>query len=474
MRYYLRPLPPPHRARIRLTLATILLPILGFVALTRLELVRSPLGEREAALAVDLRSAAAVEVAGEKREPGWTATTLALVSRMPNVAGNRELQLRLAGIVCGALALGVAARLGTRLFAPRVGTAVGLLLLATSVGRRLLGAELGSEPIYLLAMLCGLLAMRNMVERRVAALWAGVACGIAIAVAGLDSLWLPVLGVFWLRHHQGLTIRSATALLGTTLVTAAVALAAGWLLAAGRVPPPVLDSPLEGLRNLAYLDPELLRLRPAARELLPLAPLFLLGLATMRAAWWRSASFRFLFLWAALSGLTWAATGAAASFYVAALYAITAIALLGVEHASRRLSLPALAVAAALALALWPTPDGLSDTQSLDRWAIREAGRFVGRVIHAGRRLAASPHAAKRFAFYGNRPVQPFTNGTSQLGEVDYVILPRADFRILRAADDGPSAPPRPGTPSLKRIAEFGSWVVARVGERRSGRPGSS
>ena len=101
----------------------------------------------------------------------------------------------------------------------------------------------------------------------------------------------------------------------------------------------------------------------------------------------------------------------------------------------------------------------------LDRWAIREAGRFVGRVIDSDRRIAASAPAARRFAYYGNRPVEEIARVEVPVPTPDYVILRRADFRELRerrSEQDRNAA--RPPVPRLKRVAEFGNWVVARVG----------
>lgn len=456
MRYRLRPVRPRHRARLRLTLATLLLPLIAIVVLPRLESARHPLAEREAALAVDLRRPRAGEAAAPRASGEWTAPAMAAVTRMPRLAGNRELQLRLAGMFAGALAVGVAVRLGTRLFAPRVGVLAASLLLALPSGRSLLGAELSVEPFFLLAMLSALLAIRGMPEARIAAVFAGGASGVAIALGGVDGLWLPVLALVWLRVHQGLNARSASVVLGTTVLGAAVALVGGWLLASSSA------TLLPSNGTLAFLDEGLLERRRVARDLLPLAPMVLLGLFTLRLEWLRSMPFRFLFLWLAFAGATWAATGAAASAYVAVLFLLSAVALLGWEHASRRWSWPAVAATAGIALALWRATPATSEAQAIDRWAIREAGRFVGRVIAPDRRVAASPRAAHRFTFYGNRAIEPLS-GDPALAELDYVIVPRDDFRTMRAR-----AEEQPSPAHLKRIAEFGTWVVARV------RPGAA
>ena len=182
---------------------------------------------------------------------------------------------------------------------------------------------------------------------------------------------------------------------------------------------------------LGYLDPSLLRPAPAARELFPLLPLVLLGFWSMRTTWWRSMGFRFVLLWLVFAAASWALLGSGAGVYVAILLLAVSIGLLALEHARIVLSLPACGVALGLATVLWQSPAGSGDSQALDRWAIREAGRFVGRVIDSERRVAASPRAAQRFAFYGNRPVEPVSTAVPPLEQIDYLIVPRADFQVL-------------------------------------------
>jgi hypothetical protein len=445
----------------------LLLPLVGIVVLGRSDASRRPLAEREAALAVDLqrwrhsepRDGATAQVHG-----AWTAPTMAVVGGMPRLVGNRELQLRSAGLIAGALALGVLAQLGTRLFAPRVGIAAALLLLALPAGRQLLGAELANEPFYLLAMLVALLAIREMAEARVAAVFAGVAAGIAIAVAGLDGLWLAVLALAWLRVHQGLGVRSASVIIATTAASATVSIAAGWLaygIGAGLPPLPPTST------ALGYLDPALLRPAPAARELFPLLPLVLLGLWSMRTAWWRSMGFRFVLLWLVFAAASWVLVGSGAGIYVAVLLLAVSFGLLALEHARVAVSLPACAVALGLATVLWQGSAKQAENQANDRWAIREAGRFVARVIDDDRQVAASSRAAWRFAFYGSRPVEPVARMAPLPARADYLIVPRADFQLLRQAQGAPDERDQGATHRpLKRIAEFGNWVVARIPAR--------
>jgi len=471
VRYRLRPVRPRHQARRRLTLAALLLPLVAIVLLVRADGARRPLAEREAALAVELqrwrneqRHADPSTIATDA-PVAWTAPTMAVVAGMPRLVGNRELQLRVGGMIAGALSLGVLVRLGTRLFAPRVGVGAAVLLLLLPSGRLLLGAELGSEPFYLLAMLIALLAIREMAETRRAAVLTGVAAGVAITIAGLDALWIPVLALAWLRVHQGLTPRSASVVLGTTLLAAAACLGTGWLVYGHGVGLPPL--PPGGIAA-HYLDASLLRPAPAARELLPLLPLVLLGLWSMRSAWWRSVGFRYVLLWLVCAAASWALSGSGAGVYVAVLLLAVSIALLALEHARIAVSLPACGVALGLAFVMWVGAARKSDAQALDRWAIREAGRFVGRVVRADRQIAASPRAVRRFAFYGNRPVEPLAAGGQPPARADYVILTRDDFQTLRAAHAEDEQPRRQaGERRPRRIAEFGNWVVARLVEDR-------
>lgn len=459
MRHRLRPVRPRRRARLQLTLATLVLPILGFAILVRLPAARAPLAEREATLAVNLRPQTSDAAAPEAAS--WTAPAMTLVAGLPRLAGHRELQLRLAGMIAGALALGVAGRLGTRLFAPRVGVATALLLLALPTGRALLGTELSVEPFYLVAMLASVIAMRNMPEARVAAVLAGIASGISLSLAGLDAAWLPLLGLVWLRMHQGLNPRSASVLLGTTALAAAASLLGGSLLAASLVGVPLATALPQAT---GYLDGSLLEPERALRELAFFAPLLALGLWTTRARWWRGASFRFLLVWLALAMASFLLGGAGVGAYVALLFLLTAVSILGLMHAGARLALPACAAAAVIGAVTWSPAAGLSEGQALDRWAIREAGRFIGRVIGAEHRVAASERAARRFAFYGERAVTPVEPTAGALARADYVILPREDFRSLLARRGSAEASGGTArTPRLARIAEFGGWVVARV-----------
>ena len=463
MRHRLVPVRPPHqRTRVRLSLAALVLPFCAILFLVRVEPSRRPLDEREAALAIDLqRLRRGPDAIHSETHGPWTPTTLSVVAATPRLVGNRELQLRLPGIFAGAAAIGVLALLGRRLFAPRVGIAVALLMLAVPASRQLLGGGLGGEPFFVLATAVALFAIRETTRTRRAALVAGVACGAACAVAGRDALWLPLLALAWLRVHQGLTLRSAAVVLGVTGGVAGLLLAAGWVAFGRDAGLPLLP---EGYAALSYLDPTLIRPRAAA-QLLPLVPLVLAGVFSMQRTWWSSESFRFLLLWVVFSTGSWVVTGTAAGALMAVLMAAAAIALLAVEHTRRLIAIPACAVALGIGLGMWRATPQASERQLLERWAIRETGRFVGRVIDAERIVAADVGAARRLAYYGNRRIETLSRGAAPPSDVDYVVVRRDEFQALRdpgtatSDDDAHGGPP----PRLKRVAEFGGWVVARV-----------
>jgi hypothetical protein len=467
VRHRLRPVRSPHqRSRVRLSLAALLLPFCALLILARMEPSRRPLDEREAALAIDLqRLRRGAEAISTDTHGPWTTATLSLVAGTPRLVGNRELQLRLPGMLAGAAAIGVMILLGRQLFAPRVGIATALIMLAVPSARQILGIGLGGEPFFLVAMATALLAMREMARTRSAAVLAGAACGVAVAIAGLDAVWLPVLALLWLRALQGLTARSAGTIVATTAAVAAVLLGFGWLAFGRDAGLPLLPA---GYGRLAYLDPTLIRPRKAAIQLLPLVPVVLVGLGSMRSTWWRSESFRFVLLWLGLATASWAVTGAGAGALVATIMLASAIALLALEHTRRLIAIPACAVALGIAFGMWRATPQTSESLLLERWAIRETGRFVGRVINDQRRVAADGRVARRLAYYGNRRIDPLPAGTITDTAADYVVVPRDEYRTLhdhRVAEHDSGAPRATGA-RLKRIAEFGGWVVARVSAR--------
>jgi hypothetical protein len=248
--------------------------------------------------------------------------------------------------------------------------------------------------------------------------------------------------------------------LGVTGGVAGLLLVAGWLAFGRDAGLPLLP---EGYAPLSYLDPSLVRPRAAA-QLLPLVPLVLAGVLSMQRTWWSSESFRFLLLWVVLSTGSWIVTGTAAGALMALLMAAAAIALLAVEHTRRLIAIPACAIALGIGLGMWRATPQASDRQLLERWAIRETGRFVGRVIDAERTVAADVGAARRLAYYGNRRIEALPRGSAPASDVDYVVVRRDEFQALRdpvAATPGDAA--HDGSPArLKRVAEFGGWVVAR------------
>lgn len=443
-----------------MSLAAIVLPFCALLLLARMEPSRRPLDEREAALAIDLQRLrrGADAVSTETHGP-WTSTTLSLVAGTPRLVGNREMQLRLPGMIAGAAAIGVFTMLGRQLFAPRVGIATALLLLAVPSTRQLLGVGLGGEPFFLLAMATALLAIREMSRSRAAAVVAGAASGVAIAVAGVDALWLPLLALAWLRVLQGLSWRSAGVIVGAAGAVATVLLVVAWAAFGRDAGLALLPS---GYTRYGYLDPDLIRPRTVAVQLLPLAPVVLVGLGSMRLAWLRSESFRLVWLWLALATGSWLVTGSSAGTLVAILLAAAAIALLGLEHTRRLVTLPTCAIALGIAFGMWRAAPAVSESRLLERWAIRETGRFVGRVIDEQRRVAADARVARRLAYYGNRRIDPLPIGARSTSDADYVVLPRDEFHALRE-HHSTGGTERSSEPHIKRVAEFGGWVVVRI-----------
>ncbi|MBY0277000.1 hypothetical protein K2Z84_16800 [Candidatus Binatia bacterium] len=458
------------RHRVRVSLAALVLPFCALLLLARMEPSRRPLDEREAALAIDLqRLRRGSDAVSTETHGPWTSTTLSLVAGTPRLVGNRELQLRLPGMLAGAAAIGVFTLLGRQLFAPRVGIAMALLLLALPGTRQLLGVGLGGEPFFLLAMAIALLAIREMGRTRAAAVTAGVACGVALAVAGLDAVWLPVLALAWLRVLQGLTWRSAGVIAGTSAAIAAILLVVGWLVVGRDAGLPLLPT---GYGHYAYLDPTLVQPRTIAPQLLPLVPVVLVGLGSLRSAWLRSESFRLVWLWLALATVSSASTGSSAGALVAIVTAAAAIGLLGLEHTRRLVTLPTCAIALGIAFGMWRATPPVSESRLLERWAIRETGRFVGRVIDEQRRVAADARIARRLAYYGNRRIEQVPQGTATAVDADYLVLPRDEYRTFRERRSATSAGHTAGAApaSLKRVAEFGGWVVARIAPESTGR----
>jgi len=443
------------RRRLPLTLATLLAPALGLLALVGVDSIRGPLAEREAALAVAIRppDGADASLAGLPRpEP----TSIALAGLGPRLFGGSELSLRAAGLAAGAISLGAAVRLGQRLFATRVGVLSAVFLLATPAGRGALGTRLGADPFYLFALLVCLSATRNLARSRRSLAHAGAAAGAALALVGPAALWLPIATGAWLRRLHGLDRRSLARLLVWTAAPAvgATALAA---LAVGADAPAHLAEML--VRPAPAPGPSLAEIGWSLPALLPLAAL---GVWHLPQRWTRSESLRFLFWWAVLSAANAALTGSTLGATLALLFFAAALAAWALDRAPRRHALVAFALAA-IASSWAPGAARPARSHRLEAWAARETGRYLRHVVPRGRDVAAVPTAAGRLTFYGHRPVARLGPSNPDLRSIDYVVLDAAALERLGAAVEEHGHRVRTEHASLRILAEFGPWIVARV-----------
>ena len=462
MKRRLRPIPTQKRARFRVPLVALVVPVLAFAILARGDAIRAPLGEREAALAIASQPQRGhlSMIPPAERGGSWTALTLALTSMGPRLLSTDEFHLRLPGVLAGSAALGAAVVLGQRLFAGRIGFAAAVLLVALPATRPLLGGQLGADPFFLFTMLIALAAMRDMSRVRVAATYAGVAIGASLALGGGDAVWLLAVAIAWLRFNQGLNRRSFLAVVGTAILTAGLAALCGqlWLM---RGSTSALAFPFRGMRP--QLSDALVPVN-LGRSLLPLAPLAVLGIAVLPPGWSQNRSLRFTGLWLLFSLTSAALGGSFAPAYVAVLFFTAMLAVWGLERARRLASAAAVAAAAAAAVAVFGLPSSTMSDAALESWAVRETGRFVWRMIPADRPVAAASGARQRLSYYGRRPVEPLDPAAAAASSADYLVLPELAFRGLLGAQGrgaARSAAPRDG--SLKMIAQFGPWVVARV-----------
>ncbi len=465
MRHRLQPIVSERRRRFRLTLPTILLPFFVLVLLGRGERIRSPLDEREADLALAAQPANWSASATRARPASsWTPTATALASIAPLTLGSAERHLRLPGVFAGAAAAALAVVLGERLYATRVGLFASLLLILLPAAPVLLGDRYGVEPWYLVSMLAGLVAIRDFDESRRAALVAGVACGVAIALVGRDAAWLPALALAWLWLRRSLDARSA---LGVLVPCAATA--AGLSLATELA----LD-PSGGLDGLpARLWARHLLARPDAPEgllrcLVPLGPLVILGLARLPSNWRSDDSFRFLLAWLLLALVDLHRGGSAITPWVGLLFLAATLAAWGIARARWPSALAATALAAALAAMLLPSPWMSRFRTPLDEWAARETARFVRRTIPPETPVGTeAPGIGRRLAYYAKRMILP----PEEIDRAEIAILGQERFRALAArvaSRDEPAAT----DPHPRMIAQFGPWVVARTRGSRAGAKG--
>lgn len=454
----LTPILRQRRARFRLTWPTLVLPFLAVVLIARGERIRSPFSEREADLALAAQPARAAAPAAERpaAEWNWTPAVVAIAAAPARLLTTGERPMRLFGVLAGALALAMAVVLGERLFATRVGLLAAILLLVLPPGRTFLGSALGPDPFFLLAMLVALTAIRDFDASRRAGWVAGSASGFAIALAGSDAAWLPTFALAWLWANRGIEGRGLVAIGAGTLAGAALA-----TLLAQLVGPGAGGRALEGL-----LEPQLgpLFRSPAAtlRTLLALAPIALLGVAHMPDGWQRNPSLRFLLGWLAI-GLFAARTGCSAlPAWVAALFLAASLAAWGFSRSGLGPSTGALAASLALAIAFAPTPIERAGAPSIERWAVRETGRFLRRVVPADRRVGAVAGVRRRLSYYGRRPIE-HGPGDEASAAVDYAVIDGETFRRESARWRHREESERPSM-----VAQFGPWIIIRTAGRKA------
>jgi hypothetical protein len=424
-----------------------------------------PLAEAEAPLAVAMREHT-VDASGPL--PGLVSpltATVALAGIAPRIWGDDELDLRLTGALGGALALALVVHLGGQLFATRVGALAAFFLVALPAGRLLLGRELGVEPFVAVTSLATLIAIWQLEERRAAAVLAGVAGGATIALSGVSGLWLPAMAIAWLWLGRGLTWGSLAAVTGNTVAT----------LVASAI---VLELFARQLSLAPLFDPGHVPggFRPllAAWETLPLVPLFLLGLRLMPPGWTSNRAIRFVALWVVLALLARLAGGPVVPAYLGVMLLVAAVVEWSLECASRRTAAATVALSLVCAIVLTRARARADAGEALDRWAVRETGRFLGRVLPTDKRVAASDRVRARLTFYGNRQVERLGQPLPGDGEVDYVVLEHSRVRRSGEGDGASSSDaakrgsalgePAAALAPLHSIAEFGGWVVARVG----------
>jgi hypothetical protein len=447
------------RVRLPVTLATILVPLVGLFIILNVAPVRSPLTEAEAPLALAARYPDRTLLENAALPP-VTATSVALVSIAPRLVGTSEFELRILGLFAGIAALALMVRLGERLFSTRVGIVAALLLFATPAGRSLLGTQLSIEPFYLITTFAALGATRGLAGSRSSGVYAGIAIGVAVALVGPRALWLAGVVGFWLWRLRGLNLRSA---LTVSCVVAFSAFATALLSAALLVVlrpgplPPLLLWPFE-----ASVPWDLQVLLLGLLFTTPIAPLAVLGALHRPASWRLSGSPRFLGIWLTFGLLEFVFSGHWAGLYTALCFAVAVPTVWAIENAPRRAAILALAGSAALAMALITLAPENSERRLQERWAARETGRFVRRTVPVGSTLLASDDLRGRIAYYARRTTRPALDGVKS-SAVHWEIVPRSAF-----ATSGTDLP-LPRTlrvegEETRILAEIGPYVLSRVG----------
>ncbi len=449
----LRPARPRRRNFLRVSIPVFALPMLGLLVLIQAASLRSPLSESEAPLAIAVRYPTRGLEATTPSSTSAAATAVASVGT--KIIGTSEFRLRALGVIVGCAALGLLVWLGERLFSSRAGVLAAVILMATEAGRSLLGTEFGIEPFYLLAMLMALGAIRNLSFDKRSLVRAGVAAGTAIAFVGPSATWIPVMAIAWLKRLHGLTWRSFSIAVGTTAATAVVVTLAS-ALALGLAPLPIavsFPSPEESLGRFAK----------EAVQLVPILPLVALGIWHVPKAWRSQGSPNFLWIWLVLASLSTLAFGAFAPLWIAVVMILGVASSWAVSRAPR--TPLATGVAACVALGIWfGSFESATGRFDIDRWAVRETGKFLRRNLASDTVVGAPDSARGRLSYYATRTIAPASPDASGLGGLDYVVLDRRDLAGTATATDEPG--PREVALAghrLQIIAEFGTWMLARV-----------
>ena len=436
-----------------MSIPVVALPMLGLLVLIQAASLRSPLSEIEAPLAIAVRYP--TRGLAESAPTTASAAATAVASVGPKILGTTEFRLRSLGVVVGCAALGLLVWLGERLFSTRAGVIAALILMASQAGRSLLGTEFGVEPFYLLAMLMSLGAIRNLSFDKRSLLRAGIAGGTAIALVGPSAVWIPLMALVWLQRLHGLTLRSFCIAIGTTAAaTTVVAFLSS--LALGTAPLPI-PSALPPARD------SLLGFLLDTPQLIPIVPLVLLGFWNIPQRWQRQGSPRFLATWVILAGAVMLAFGAFAPLWVAIAMALGVASSWAMARAPRAHLAAAAATCMALGISLGSFASATPEFD-MDRWAVRETGKFLRRNLAADATIAAPDTARGRLSYYATRAIAPLSTDSAELDGIDYVVL---DRRVIDGAAPSPGVlPARELTihgHRLQVVAEFGSWLLARV-----------
>ncbi len=440
--------PPP----LRLTISSAFVPLLGTILVLALAPVRSPLLEHEATIALGPLS--------DQTPPLAALLGTALLA----LGGQDEFSLRIFGVLVGTLVLAGLIRLGDRLFSNRAGVLAALVLPCSVAGRIVLGSDLGVAPFEALATVAALAAIRGFGVTKRSGLHAGVASGVAAGFAGPGALWLVVMAGLWMWKLRGLTLRNLLpVVIWTVLVWFGLETIAAQILLPGSLPTLAWIS---CATPVAMLPSEIVATSLAILVLLPACAL---GIWIRPPDWPQRGSPRFLAAWLGLAVVVVLAGGSIVPLVLGlALAAGVALSFALMRGRQRTLWIfLVLTAVGALALSLAPRPE-IDRRADLDRWAVREAARFLRRNLPLTAELYISEHARDRISWYGRRLAWSF----SKLDELPfkpttaiYSLLPR------RSLIETPAAlrEPLPRTIDLadqryRVVAEFGPWAVLRSG----------